>query len=110
MSSLKFTTPIIKSGKTQIEGDILFTDNGITGPAIFDLSSINARKDLPYEITIDFLNKDIDWQNLFDKNPHKELKNIVSEFLPKAFVNEMLKNIDLTQKGHEIKSNTKVLV
>ena len=74
------------------------------------MSSINARKELPYEITIDFLNKEIDWQNLFDKNPHKELKNIVSEYLPKAFVNVILKNINLTQKGHEIKSNTKVLV
>lgn len=101
---------LVKSGKTQIEGDILFTDNGITGPAVFELSSINARKELPYEIIIDFLNKEIDWQNLFDKNPHKELKNIVSEYLPKAFVNVILKNINLTQKGHEIKSNTKVLV
>ena len=110
LQGISLQNVLVKSGKTQIEGDILFTDNGITGPAIFDLSSINARKDLPYEITIDFLNKDIDWQNLFDKNPHKELKNIVSEFLPKAFVNEILKNIDLTQKGHEIKSNTKVLV
>ena len=93
LQGISLQNVLVKSGKTQIEGDILFTDNGITGPAIFDLSSINARKDLPYEITIDFLNKDIDWQNLFDKNPHKELKNI-----------------DLTQKGHEIKSNTKVLV
>ena len=101
---------LVKSGKTQIEGDILFTDNGITGPAVFELSSINARKELPYEIIIDFLNNEIDWQNLFDKNPHKELKNIVSEYLPKAFVNVILKNINLTQKGHEIKSNTKVLV
>lgn len=101
---------LITSGKNKIEGDILFTNDGITGPAIFELSSINARKELPYEITTDFVNKDMDLQNLFDKNPHKELKNILSEFLPKAFVSEMLKNINLTQKGYEIKSNTKVLV
>lgn len=101
---------MITSEKTYIEGDILFTNDGITGPAIFELSSINARKELPYDITIDFLNKEVNWQEQFDKNPHKELKNIISEFLPKAFVNEILKNINLTQKGYEIKSNTKVLV
>lgn len=110
LQGISLQNVLIKSGKTQIEGDILFTDNGITGPAIFELSSINARKDLPYEITIDFINKNIDWQNLFDKNPHKELKNIISEILPKTFVNEIFKNVNLTQKGHEIKSNTKVLV
>lgn len=101
---------MITSEKTYIEGDILFTNDGITGPVIFELSSINARKELPYDITIDFLNKEVNWQEQFDKNPHKELKNIISEFLPKAFVNEILKNINLAQKGYEIKSNTKVLV
>lgn len=100
----------IRCGKQHIEGDILFTNDGITGPAIFELSSINARKDLPYEISIDFLNKEVDLQSKFDKNPHKELKNILSEIFPKGFVNVVFKDIDLIQKGHEIKSNTKELV
>ncbi len=110
LQGISLQNVLVKSEKTQIEGDILFTNNGITGPAIFELSSINARKELPYEITIDFLNKEVDWQNEFDKNPHKELKNIISEFMPKAFINVILKDIDLALKGYEIKSNTKGLI
>ena len=100
----------IISEKTILEGDILFTNHGITGPAIFKLSSINARKEMPYKIIIKFLNRDIDFQKVFDTNSHKDLRNILSDFLPKNFINTVLKDIDLTQKGYSIKSNTKELV
>ncbi len=88
-------------------GDILFTNDGITGPAIFEISSYMARENFPYKITIDFINQDIDWQDLFNKNPHKSLKNIVSELLPKSITVELLKNIDLSIEGCNIKSEIK---
>ncbi len=99
----------ILCNKKVYEGDILFTNEGLTGPAIFEISSINARKDIPYKITVDFINKELDFQDLFNKNPHKNLGNVLSELLPKSIINEFFE-IDLTQKCHTIKSNTKELV
>ena len=69
-----------------------------------------ARENFPYKITIDFINQDIDWQDLFNKNPHKSLKNIVSELLPKSITVELLKNIDLSIEGCNIKSEIKSYV
>ncbi len=102
----------IISGKKSFVGDILFTDNGITGPAVFELSSINARKEFPYNINIDFLNKNVDWQEQFNKNPQKNLGNLLGEYLPKSFIKSIFKdkNIDLEQKCCIVKSNTKELV
>lgn len=102
----------ITSEKNKFYGNLLFTDNGITGPAVFELSSINARKNFPYKIKIDFLNKEINWQELFDKNPRKNLENLLCDEFPKTFVHIMLSknNIYTTQKCCLIKSNTKVLV
>lgn len=99
----------IISDKKEYYGDILFTNDGITGPAIFELSSINARKNLPYKISIDFINKDLNLQELFDKNPHKNLGNLLSEYLPKSVINELFKT-NLSQKCHTIRANTKELV
>ncbi len=99
----------ITENKNIFIGDILFTDSGITGPAVFELSSYNARKEIPYDIHIDFLNKDIDLQELFDKNPHKNLGTLLSEYLPKSAVNTLL-DIDLTQKCSNVRANTKELV
>lgn len=88
-------------------GDILFTNDGITGPAVFEISSYMAREKFPYKITVDFINQETDWQYLFDKNPHKSLKNIVSEFLPKSITEELLKDVDLSIEGCKIKSEIK---
>ncbi|MBR2525554.1 aminoacetone oxidase family FAD-binding enzyme [bacterium] len=95
--------------KKEFIGDIIFTDNGISGPAIFELSSINARKEFPYNITIDFLNSDIDLQELFNNNPHKNLGNLLSEYLPKSLIHEIIKT-NLNEKCHAIRSNTKELI
>ena len=103
---------IISFNKNKYYGNILFTDNGISGPAIFELSSINAKQAFPYTISIDFLPQEVDWQNLFNKNPQKHLSNLLSEFLPKSLINHMLHiyNISPEQKCCMVNSNTKVLV
>ncbi len=102
----------INSDKKIFTGDILFTDSGITGPAVFEMSSINAKKNFPYNVTIDFLNTDINWQEEFNKNPKKDLGNLINEYLPKSFVIEVFKHadIDLKQKCCMVNSNTKELV
>jgi len=99
----------ITCDKNEFVGDIVFTDNGISGPAVFELSSINARKNFPYNIHIDFFNQDINLQELFDSNPHKNFGNVLSEFLPKSLIKEIVK-ANLEEKCHAVKSNTKGLV
>lgn len=99
----------ITCNKKEFTGDIIFTDNGISGPAIFELSSINARNELPYNISIDFVNKDLNLQELFNSNPHKNLGNVLSEYLPKSLIKEII-HTDLNEKCHAIRSNTKELV
>ena len=94
----------------KVYGDILFTNDGLTGPAIYELSSINAQKELPYEIIIDFINDDnFDLQNEFNLNPHKNLGNLLNKYLPKSLINTLVRT-DLEQKCCTIRTNTKVLV
>ncbi len=74
-------------------GDILFTKNGVSGPLIYKISSINARKNFPYEITIPI----IDIQELeksVRENPKKTIGNIVSKYIPKSLARTILNNHD----------------
>ena len=73
-----------KIGKIQLQDDLLLTHHGISGPLAFKISSINARENFPYKIHLD-LTGEIDLQKMFDINPHKSLKNLLAEFLPKSF-------------------------
>jgi len=73
-----------KIGKTVLQDDLLFTHNGISGPLAFKISSLMARENFPYTVTLD-LTGEIDLQKMFDANPHKTLKNLVGELLPKSF-------------------------
>lgn len=72
-----------KIGKTPLQDDLLFTHNGISGPLAFKISSIMAREKFPYTVTLNLVGE-INLQELFDKNPHKSLKNLVGEILPKS--------------------------
>lgn len=98
----------ITSDKHIVQGDIMFTNDGLTGPAIYELSSINAQKELPYTINIDFINNDLDLQQEFNSNPHKNLGNLLGKYMPKSAINELF-TIDLEQKCCIVKANTKVL-
>ena len=84
-------------------GDILFTHNGISGPLIYKISSIKARDVFPYEISLDLI-ENINLQEKFEENPHKTIKNILSEFLPKTFAEFVLDlcNIDAQLKAYTI--------
>lgn len=73
-----------KIGKKVLQDDLLFTHNGISGPLAFKISSLNARENFPYTLKFD-LTGEIDLQKMFDANPHKTLKNAISELVPKSF-------------------------
>ena len=80
-----------KIGKTQLEDDILFTHNGISGPLAFKISSIMAREKFPYTATLNLVGE-VNLQELFDKNPHKSLKNLVGEIIPKSIASTICPN------------------
>jgi predicted Rossmann fold flavoprotein len=63
--------------------DLLFTHEGVSGPAVYKISSLRAREEFPYKITIDLCGE-VDLQAMLDANPHKTLKNLLSEILPKS--------------------------
>ena len=103
---------ILKYQKIILEGDILFTDNGVSGPVIFQLSSINSRVGYPYEINLKLLPEDLDFENFLKVNNNKTIKNALSEILPKSFVKYLLGllNINENEKSNTLDNNTKVLL
>ena len=96
-------------GKNQIlSGDMMFTHTGITGPLVYKISSIMARENFPYNIYIDFAGQ-IDLQSELNNNPHKNIKNLLAEFVPKSFAEFILKrlNINPEEKAHNIDGKTR---
>ncbi len=95
----------IKNVKSEgIIGDIIFTHEGVSGPLIYKISSIKARDTFPYKLTLDLCNE-FDLQELLNNNPHKSIKNLLSEFVPRSFAEFILKNPD--EKCHKINGKTR---
>ena len=92
-----------------IVGDILFTHFGISGPLIFQISSLFARKEFPYKLVFDLYHKEFDLQFLLNNNPHKDLKNILAEILPHSFA-EYISGKYADKKGHSINGEARDLV
>ena len=65
-----------------LDGDFLFTNNGISGPLAYKISSINAYKDFPYEIKIKLFCEDYLIEET-KKFPKKSIINVLSKFIPK---------------------------
>ena len=98
------------SNDLKISGDILFTHFGISGPLIYKISSIKARASFPYKISLNLfsgdLSKDLPLQEELNNSPHKELKNILSKYLPQKFVKYLLG--DLAEiKAHKVDGKTR---
>lgn len=79
--------------------DVLFTHKGISGPAVYKISSVRARDKFPYTLSFDFVG-DIDLQTALNENPHKSIKNLLSDYVPKSFAEFILDEPDL--KCHRI--------
>jgi len=102
---------VLKNVKhNNIVDDILFTHFGVSGPLIYTLSSLNAFKTFPYKISIDLAPDFIDFQDELNKNPHKEIKNILAKFLPHKIVSFILKDFDDSIKAHKINGNLRDLI
>ncbi len=82
--------------------DLLFTHFGISGPLIYTISSIKAFDNMPYKLNIDLAPDLIDLQKDLNENPHKEIKNILSKYLPQKVVTIILKDLDETIKAYKI--------
>jgi len=89
-----------------INGNILFTHFGVSGPLIYTISSLKAKDKFPYKLSFDLYPKDINLQDEFNRNPHKELKNILSEYFPKRFA-EFISEPEQNTKCHLINGKTR---
>lgn len=88
--------------------NILFTHQGISGPYVYKISSINARERFPYDLKFDFIG-DIDLQSALNANPHKIIKNLLSDFVPKSLAEFVLGDLcDI--KCHKIDGKTRDLI
>lgn len=83
--------------------DLLFTHSGISGPYAYKISSLHARDKFPYSINLDFCGE-IDLQKMLNDNPHKSIKNLISELVPKSFAEYIITEagISLDEKCHRI--------
>jgi len=83
----------INNKKVTTTGALIFTDDGIGGPAVLDMSRqltdyLPAEKK-PIQITLDFAPNveqsafDKEMTELLNNNPKKKIVNILAEFLPK---------------------------
>ncbi len=102
--SIKNVSSKIK--KNVLTDDIIFTHKGISGPLIYKISSLYARENLPFKITLSFIAKETNLQEMLNENPHKEIKNLLSQFVPKSFAQYILNllKIEPTLLCHKIDS------
>ena len=90
--------------ETGLEDDILFTHYGLSGPLIYKISSLKSRDNLPYSLSFDLAKQLDDLQTVLNSNPHKFIKNILSDYLPLSLCEFMLKKsgINPDEKCHRI--------
>lgn len=99
--ALRIDNMIYPEGVTvkSLDGDFIFTKNGISGPLAFKISSDNVNKQFPYEIKVKLFDIN-ELFNLIKENPKKSIGTIVSMLLPKSFTKTLIKNFD--KKASEI--------
>lgn len=88
--------------------DVLFTHKGISGPKVYEISSLRAREKFPYKLHFDFIGE-IDLQTELNSNPHKSIKNLLSEHIPKSFAEFVLTELKINPdtKSHAIDGKTR---
>ena len=108
LQNIQATAFLGKKKQTFCE-DILFTHKGISGPLAYKTSSIFSRENFdannPIVLNLCFIKEnELNLQNLLDKNPQKEIINLVANFIPKSMTKLLLEqnNIDTNKKCHQI--------
>lgn len=101
----------VKYGKKYLTGDVLFTHKGVSGPLVYKISSLRAKEQLPYKLNFKF-SDELDLQELLDKNPHKEIKNLPAGNLPKSFFTYLLNILKIQPETpcHQINGKTRNLI
>ena len=90
----------------RLTDDLLFTHFGISGPLAYKISSIKARDNFPYKLNFDLHPLEINLQELLNTNPHKDVKNILSKFIPHGLIKYLIGDIaDI--KAHKIDGKTR---
>jgi len=97
----------IANRKVQASGPIMFTSNGIGGPAVLDLSRLITDYlpdyDNPIKVTIDMMPEyeieQLDRQIIYlcSKHPRKALAGILARWLPISLVSNLCKQINPSQ-------------
>lgn len=83
-------------GIKPIFGDMMITDNGISGPIILTLSAYAARKQTPYTVYIDFkpamTTDELDARLVrdFSDRLNKQFKNALDDLLPQAMIKHVV--------------------
>ena len=90
-----------------LTGDLLFTHNGVSGPVVYQISSIMARAQMSYKVVFDFTSG-IDFQELLNSNPHKAVKNVLSEVVPKSLAEFTLNKCGVDENLEACKVDGKI--
>ena len=90
-----------------LTGDLLFTHNGVSGPVVYQISSIMARAQMPYKVVFDFT-FGADFQELLNSNPHKAVKNVLSEVVPKSLAEFTLNKCGVDENLEACKVDGKI--
>ncbi len=76
--------------------NILFTHKGVSGPEIYRISSLRARDKMPYKISLKLV-ENINLQELLNSNPHKEIKNLLGNYIPKSLAVYILNQLGINE-------------
>ena len=88
-----------------LDGDFIFTPEGISGPLAYKYSSININKEFPYDISIRLFEIE-KLEELIKNNTKKTIGTLVSQLIPKSLAKTIVKEFD--KKAAEIsKENLK---
>ena len=82
-----------------LDGDLVFTSDGISGPLPFKISSLNVDKKFPYDLSVRLFEVN-DLLNLIKENPKKTIGNLVSNLVPKSLARVIVDEFD--KKAAEI--------
>lgn len=101
-----------------LRGDLLFTHEGISGPLAYKISSICAREDysrkkpLNVKLNLSPFVSQLILQDILNNNSKKDIKNLVSEFVPRAVAEYILNlnKIKLDEKCCNINGLTRDVI